>query len=48
MVRKVSKRAKKTSEKAVEALSTMIGSVAGAILSFLGKAVGFFAEHIWP
>ena len=23
------------------------GSVFGAILSFLGKAVGFVAEHIW-
>ena len=24
-----------------------MGSVVSAILSFLGKAVGFVAEHIW-
>ena len=24
-----------------------MGSVVGAILSFLGKAVGFVAEHTW-
>ena len=24
-----------------------MGSVIGAILSFLGKAVGFVAEHTW-
>ena len=24
-----------------------MGSVVGAILSFLGKAVGFVAEHAW-
>ena len=25
----------------------IVGSVVGAILSFLSKAVGFFAEHTW-
>ena len=25
----------------------LLGSVVGAILSFLGKAVGFVAEHTW-
>ena len=24
-----------------------MGSVVGAILSFLGKAIGFVAEHTW-
>ena len=33
--------------KAIEALSAIVGSVVGAILSFLGKAVGFVAEHTW-
>ena len=31
--------------KVVEALRAVVGSVVGAILSFLGKAVGFAAEH---
>ena len=30
-----------------EALLVIIGSVVGAILSFLGKAVGFVSEHTW-
>ena len=34
-------------EKAVEALPVVVGSIVGAILSFLGKAVGFVAEHTW-
>ena len=29
-----------------ETLPAVVGSVLGAILSFLGKAVGFVAEHI--
>ena len=29
----------------VEALPAIVGSVAGVILSFLGKAIGFGAEH---
>ena len=33
--------------KAIEALPAIAGSVAGAILSFLGKAVGFVDEHAW-
>ena len=33
--------------KTVEALPTITASVVGAILSFLGKAVGFVAEHTW-
>ena len=33
--------------KAVEALSAVVESVVGAILSFLGKAIGFVAEHTW-
>ena len=33
--------------KAIEALPAIAGSVAGAILSFLGKAVGFVDEHTW-
>ena len=28
-------------------MPAVVGSVAGAILSFLGKAVGFFAEYTW-
>ena len=38
---------KRLAGKAVEALPAIVGSVAGAILSFLGKAVGFIAEHTW-
>ena len=34
--------------KAVEALPAIVGSVVGAILSFLGKTVGFASEHTWP
>ena len=37
---------KRLAEKAVEAL-LIVGSVVGTILSFLGKAVGFVAEHTW-
>ena len=38
---------KRLTGKAVEALPAIVGSVVGAILSFLGKTVGFFAEHTW-
>ena len=31
----------------VDALPAIVGSVTGAILSFLGKAVEFGAEHTW-
>ena len=33
--------------KAIEALPAIVGSVVGAILRFLGKAVGFVTEHTW-
>ena len=33
--------------KVVEVLPAIIGSVLGAILSFLGKVVVFVAEHTW-
>ena len=38
---------KKLARKAVEALPAIVGSVFGGILSFLGKTVGFVAEHTW-
>ena len=38
---------KRLSGKAVETLPAIVGSVAGALLSFLGKDVGFVAEHTW-
>ena len=38
---------KRLAGKAVEALPAIVGCVAGTILSFLGKAVGFVAEHTW-
>ena len=38
---------KRLARKAAEALPAIVGSVVGAILRFLGKPVGFVAEHIW-
>ena len=38
---------KRLAGKAVEALPAIVESVVGASLSFLGKAVGFVAEHRW-
>ena len=38
---------KRLARKAAEALPAIVGSVVGAILSFLGKPVGFVAEHTW-
>ena len=38
---------KRLAGKAIEALPAVVGSVAGAILSFLEKTVGFIAEHTW-
>ena len=38
---------KKLAGKAVETLPAIVRSAIGAILSFLGKAVAFVAEHIW-
>ena len=47
MVRQARKCTQKTCRKAVEALPAIVESVVGAILSFLGKAVGLVAEHAW-
>ena len=38
---------KRLAGKAVEALPAIVGSVVGAILIYLGKAVGFVAKHTW-
>ena len=38
---------KRLAGKAVEALPAIVRSLVAAILSFLGKAVGFVAEHTW-
>ena len=38
---------KRLAGKAAEALPGIIGSLVGTALSFLGKAVGFVAEHTW-
>ena len=38
---------KRLAGKAVEALPDIAGSVFCAILSFLGKTVGFVAKHTW-
>ena len=38
---------KRLAGEAVEALPAIVRSVVGAMLCFLGKAVGFVAEHIW-
>ena len=36
---------KRIAGKAIKALPVIVGSVVSAILNFLGKALGFFAEH---
>ena len=38
---------KRLAGQAVEELPAIVGSLVAAILSFLGKAVGFVAEHTW-
>ena len=38
---------KRLAGKAIEAFPAIIGSVVGAILSFLGNAVSFVADHTW-
>ena len=38
---------KRLAGKAVVALPAIVGSVVSVILSFLGKAFGFVAEHTW-
>ena len=47
MVRQVSRCTQKACGKVDEALPAIVGNVAGAILSFLGKAVEFVAEYKW-
>ena len=42
---RVANSLKRLAGKAVEALPAIVGSVVGIILNFLGKAVGFAAEH---
>ena len=44
-LRKLADAFKTLAGKAVEVLPAIVESVVGAILSFLGKAVGFVAEH---
>ena len=38
---------KRFAGKTIESLPAIVRSVAGAILSLLGKAVGFVSEHTW-
>ena len=38
---------KRLAGKAAEALPAIVESIVGAILNFLGKAIGFVAEHTW-
>ena len=38
---------KRLTGKADEALPAIVGSIVGSILSFLGKTIGFVAEHTW-
>ena len=38
---------KRLARKAAEALPAIVGSVVSVILSLLGKAIGFVAEHTW-
>ena len=38
---------KRIAGKTIETFPAIVGSGVGAILSFLGKAVGFVAEHTW-
>ena len=38
---------KKLAGNTFEALSAIVGSAVGTILDFLGKTVGFVAEHTW-
>ena len=47
MVRRLTDALKRLGGKAVEALPAIVGSLVAAILSFLGKAVGYVAEHTW-
>ena len=46
-LRRLADAPKRLAGKANEALLVIVGSVGGAILSFLGKAVEFVSEHTW-
>ena len=41
------KQVSRCTQKTVKVLPAIVGSVVGAILSFLGKAVGFVTEDTW-
>ena len=45
MVKQASNTFKRLAGKAVDSLPAIMGSVVGAILSFLCKVVGFVVEH---
>ena len=45
MVRQAADAFKRLAGKAAKALCAIVESVSGAIVSFLGKVVGFVAEH---
>ena len=45
---RLANKLKRLARKDVEALPAIVGSVAGAVLSFLGKTFGFVAQHTWP
>ena len=47
MVKQASNAFKRLAGKAVDSLPAIMGSVVGAILSFLCKVVGFVVEHTW-
>ena len=47
MVRQASRCTQKACRKGCRDIACFVGIVVGAILSFLGKAVGFVAEHTW-
>ena len=47
MIDRLADTFKRLAGKAAEALPAIMGSVVGAILSFLRKAVGFVVEHTW-
>ena len=46
-LRRLADTPKRLAGKASEALLVIVGSVVGAILSFLGKTVEFVSEHTW-
>ena len=46
-LKKLASNLKRVAGKDVEAFITIVGSVAGAVLSFLGKAVALVTENAW-